>query len=287
MDGFLASALAAFFGGALSFLSPCVLPLVPGYLCFAAGLQFSELSELDEKGQAAARILPGALAFVGGFSVVFIALGAGASAINPLLIAYQAELGQIAGVTIIALGLHVAGLIHIPFLAREARLEGSEWVLQDARVWPLAEGVNPQSGVTDHTELRLVSTLTQESIRDRFGRPSTIPLWDLPRFIAELETAGFSARRHIVWFQMELAKPFFLVAMVLLGAGFTMRPTRLGRTGVAVLSAVLLGFVLYYVRNFAQILGENGQIAPLLAAWVTPLASVLLALGLILHIEDG
>ena len=62
MDGFLASALAAFFGGALSFLSPCVLPLVPGYLCFAAGLQFSELSALEEKGEATARILPGALA---------------------------------------------------------------------------------------------------------------------------------------------------------------------------------------------------------------------------------
>ena len=89
MDGFLASALAAFFGGALSFLSPCVLPLVPGYLCFAAGLQFSELSELDKKGEATARILPGALAFVGGFSAVFIALGAGAAAINPLLIAYE------------------------------------------------------------------------------------------------------------------------------------------------------------------------------------------------------
>ena len=123
MDGFLASAVAAFFGGALSFLSPCVLPLVPGYLCFAAGLQFSELNELDKQGQAVARILPGALAFVGGFSVVFIALGAGASAINPLLIAYQGELAQIAGLIIIALGLHVAGLIHIPFLAREARLD--------------------------------------------------------------------------------------------------------------------------------------------------------------------
>lgn len=126
MDGFLASALAAFFGGALSFLSPCVLPLVPGYLCFAAGLQFSELNELDKKGEATRHILPGALAFVGGFSVVFIALGAGASAINPLLISYQAELGQIAGLTIIALGLHVAGLIHIPFLAREARLDSRQ-----------------------------------------------------------------------------------------------------------------------------------------------------------------
>ena len=123
MDGFLASALAAFFGGALSFLSPCVLPLVPGYLCFAAGLQFSELSELEAEGRATARILPGALAFVGGFSSVFIALGAGASAINPLLLTYQAELGQIAGATIIILGLHVGGLIHLPFLAREARLD--------------------------------------------------------------------------------------------------------------------------------------------------------------------
>ncbi|MGC6534496.1 MAG: cytochrome c biogenesis CcdA family protein [Parvibaculales bacterium] len=123
MDGFLASALAAFFGGALSFLSPCVLPLVPGYLCFAAGLQFSELSELDAKGEATRRILPGALAFVGGFSAVFIALGAGASAINPLLLSYQAELGQIAGAAIIILGLHVGGVIRIPFLAREARLD--------------------------------------------------------------------------------------------------------------------------------------------------------------------
>ena len=125
MDGFLASAIVAFFGGALSFLSPCVLPLVPGYLCFAAGLQFSELGELDKKGEATRAILPGALAFVGGFSSVFIALGAGASAINPLLITYQGELGQIAGVIIIALGLHVGGLIHIPFLAREARLQST------------------------------------------------------------------------------------------------------------------------------------------------------------------
>ena len=130
MDGFLASALAAFFGGAMSFLSPCVLPLVPSYLCFAAGLQFSELTELDEKGQATARILPGALAFVGGFSAVFIALGAGAAAINPLLLSYQSELAYVAGAAIILLGLHVGELIHIPFLAREARLNDNISVAQ-------------------------------------------------------------------------------------------------------------------------------------------------------------
>lgn len=78
---------------------------------------------MDAKGEATKRILPGALAFVGGFSAVFIALGAGASAINPLLLSNQAELGQIAGAAIIILGLHVGSVIRIPFLAREARLD--------------------------------------------------------------------------------------------------------------------------------------------------------------------
>ncbi len=171
--------------------------------------------------------------------------------------------------------------------AREARLEDGAWLLHQAKAWPLAAGLNPEVGAKNHATLRLPSTLTQDSIRDRFGRPSAIAIWDLPAFINELSDAGFSARRHVVWYQMELARPVFLMAMVLIGAGFTMRPTRLGRTGLAVLSAVLLGFGLYYVRNFAQILGENGQLAPFIAAWVPPLASVLLALGLVLHMEDG
>ena len=106
-------------------------------------------------------------------------------------------------------------------------------------------------------------------------------------FIRQLEQAGFSARRHKVWFQSELARPLFLVAMVLVGAAFTMRHTRFGGTGPAVLSAVLLGFSLYFARSFATILGENGQLAVMLAAWAVPIAANLLALGLLLHAEDG
>ncbi len=172
-------------------------------------------------------------------------------------------------------------------VAQSAQLQDGAWLLRDAKVWPLTPGLNPEAGSREHATLRLASSLTQESIRDRFGRPAAIPIWDLPAFIDDLDSAGFSARRHQVWMQMELARPLFLVAMVLVGASFTMRPARLGRTGMAVLSAILLGFGLYYVRNFAQILGENGQIAPALAAWVPPVASVLLALGLLLHMEDG
>lgn len=172
-------------------------------------------------------------------------------------------------------------------LARSARLEDGNWLLRQAKAWPLTAGLNPESGAKEHDLLRIPSTLTQDSIRDRFGKPSAVAIWDLPGFIHGLESAGFSARRHTVWLHMELSRPLFLVAMALVGAAFTMRPTRLGRTGIAILSAVLLGFGLYYVRSFAQILGDNGQLPPLVAAWVPPVASVLLALGLVLHMEDG
>lgn len=171
--------------------------------------------------------------------------------------------------------------------AESASLKDGEWVLLDAKSWPLAAGVNPETSAELHDELRLASNLTMARIRDTFGTPSAVSIWELPGYITQLEIAGFSARRHSVWFQMELAKPLFLVAMVLVGAAFTMQHSRLGRTGVATLSAILLGFGLYYVRNFAQILGENGQVNPILAAWVPPIASILLALGLIIQTEEG
>lgn len=171
--------------------------------------------------------------------------------------------------------------------ADSATLEDGAWVLTNAKAWPLIEGINPEENSQLHDVLVVKSTLTQDSIRDSFGKPSAISIWDLPTFIGQLEEAGFSARRHSVWYQMELARPVFLLAMVLIGAAFTMRHARMGKTGLAVLSAVLLGFGLYYIRNFAQILGENGQIPALLAAWAPPVASVLLAMGLILHMEDG
>ena len=77
------------------------------------------------------------------------------------------------------------------------------------------------------------------------------------------------------------------MAMVLVASAFTMRHTRSGGTGVAVLLAILLGFGLYFIRSFSQILGENGQIPVVLSAWAPPVAAVFLALGLLLHKEDG
>lgn len=171
--------------------------------------------------------------------------------------------------------------------AASATLVDGAWDLTDAKVWPLSRAPNPEQSARYYETLRVPSDLTKEGIRDSFGTPSAIPIWDLPAFIEQLESAGFSARRHTVWFHMELTLPAFMVAMLLVGAGFTMRHTRVSRSGLMVLYAILMGFGLYFVRNFAQILGENGQMPVILSAWAPPLGAIGLALGLILHLEDG
>ena len=169
----------------------------------------------------------------------------------------------------------------------EATLTDGAWLLSDAKEWTFAPGGNPERDAVRHDTMRLPSELTADQIRDSFGTPSTVPIWDLPAFIAGLERAGFSARKHNVWFQMELALPLLLVAMVLVGAGFTMRHARSGRTGIMVLFAVVSGFAIFLLRNFAQVLGENGQIPVFLAAWSPPVAALLLSLTLLLHLEEG
>ncbi len=170
--------------------------------------------------------------------------------------------------------------------AESAALTVGAWVLTNVKLWPLGVS-NPEAEASFHKELILPSTLTRDQIRDSFGSPASIPIWDLPAFIRNLDEAGFSARLHRVWFQMELALPLFLASMVMIGAGFTMRHTRFGRTGIMVLFALLMGFSAFFIRNFAQILGQNGDLPVALAAWAPPVAAILMSLGLLLHLEDG
>ncbi len=172
--------------------------------------------------------------------------------------------------------------------ADRAKLVPGAWQIESAKEWRFdTESEIPEAEAFETEQMSLASNLTRDQILDSFGTPSAIPIWELPRFISDLEKAGFSARNYRTFFHMELALPLFIVAMVLVGAGFTMRHTRFGRTGLMVLMALGLGFTLYFIRNFAAILGENGQIPILLAAWGPPVAAVLLPLGLLLHLEDG
>ncbi|WP_166416424.1 LPS export ABC transporter permease LptG [Cochlodiniinecator piscidefendens] len=171
--------------------------------------------------------------------------------------------------------------------ANRAELQDGGWKLSNVKIWPLTGSDNPERDAGTHEELILPSSLTPEQIRDSFGTPNSIPIWELPAFISRLENAGFSARQHKVWFQLELALPLLFIAMVLVGATFTLRHTRFGRTGVMVLAAILMGFALFFIRNFAQVLAESGQIPAILAAWAPPIAAIFLSLAALLHLEDG
>ena len=171
--------------------------------------------------------------------------------------------------------------------AETATLGEGAWETTNAKVWPLTATDNPEVDSIEFESFSIPSTLTPDQIRDSFAAPSSISIWNLPAFIDQLTTAGFSSRRHEVFFQTELAQPLFLLAMLLIGAGFTMRHQRGGRTGIMVLAAILLSFGLYFLRNFAVILGENGQIPIALAAWAPPLAGIVISLGFLLHTEDG
>lgn len=116
------SYLSAFGAGALSFLSPCVLPLVPPYLCYMAGVSFDRFAEPGRAvaGERRALILA-SLAFVLGFSTVFIVLGAGATGIGQFLRQWQDVLAKIAGLVIILMGLNFLGIFKIALFSREAR----------------------------------------------------------------------------------------------------------------------------------------------------------------------
>jgi cytochrome c-type biogenesis protein len=109
--------------GAISFLSPCVLPLVPPYLCFLAGTTLDKLTADDAPRAVTGRTLAAAALFVAGFSTVFVALGATASAVGGLLLRNGPLLAMIAGLAIIVMGLHFLGAFRIPLLMREARVD--------------------------------------------------------------------------------------------------------------------------------------------------------------------
>lgn len=180
----------ALLAGALSFLSPCVLPLVPGYVSFVSGVAFEEL---DRPG-AQRRVLLSSLAFIFGFSAVFIAFGATATALGQTLSANQSWLTGVAGLLVVVFGLHTAGLITIPLLYREGRVHLRE---RPPQWWaPILIGAAFAFGWTPCVGPILAGILTLASGQDTvwrgilllsvyslgLGIPFMLVAWGLSRF---------------------------------------------------------------------------------------------------------
>ena len=113
--------LTAFGAGMVSFLSPCVLPLVPGYISYVAGDTLSHAHHADDRAQRLSA-LGLSFCFVAGFSTVFIVLGAGATALGQLLLRYRYEANIVGGIIVIIFGLFMVGMLKLPWLQRELRI---------------------------------------------------------------------------------------------------------------------------------------------------------------------
>ena len=117
--------LAAFAAGFLSFVSPCVLPLIPGYISFISGLTLEEMQGKVEAKSSRAAVLLASTAFVLGFTVIFVAMGASASALGGWLSAHRGIIEKIAGTILIVLGLHMMGVFRIRLLESDKRIHTS------------------------------------------------------------------------------------------------------------------------------------------------------------------
>ena len=136
-------------------------------------------------------------------------------------------------------------------------------------------------------DMRLPTDLTVDRVQESFALPDTLSVWALPSFIDLLERSGFSAIRHRLHFQALLALPLLVGTMALVSAGFSMRQTRRGGVARMIGSGVAAGFALFVVSKVAEEFGQSGALPPLLAAWAPAVAGLLLAVSLLLHLEDG
>lgn len=195
------SILAALAAGAVSFLSPCVLPLVPGYLSYVAG----NLSADSDSPRARISAFAMSFWFVLGFSTVFVILGAGASAVSRLLLSYRYEAGLVGGAIIVVFGIFSTGVVRVPWMEREFRLS------------PQVSGGRPQSAYI-------------LGLAFGFGwTPCIGPILGAILTVSATSTTPAAGVALLAIYSLGLAIPFLLTA--LLAGGITARLRRLRSFG--------------------------------------------------------
>jgi lipopolysaccharide export system permease protein len=165
--------------------------------------------------------------------------------------------------------------------ASQATLGKGAWKLGDARV--IRPGGLPEPAQT----LMLPTDLTVARVQESFAPPDTLSVWSLPGFIALLDRSGFSSIRHRLHFQALLALPLLSGTMALVAAGFSMRPSRRGGAVRMIGGGVAAGFALFVTSKMAEEFGQSGVLPVALAAWAPTAAGLMLAVALLLHMEDG
>jgi lipopolysaccharide export system permease protein len=182
---------------------------------------------------------------------------------------------------ITAFTFNAAGEFRERIEAQSAVLQPGAWKLARARIF--APDIPPQEFET----YLLPTKLTREQVAESFAAPETVGFWHLPTYIRFAEDSGLAAAGYRLQFQLLIARPFLLAAMVLLAASFSLRAFRFGGVSQRILLGVAAGFLIYVVSKVTEDLSKADLLYPLLAAWLPIVAGGLGGFLILLHEEDG
>jgi lipopolysaccharide export system permease protein len=183
--------------------------------------------------------------------------------------------------SITAFTFNAAGEFKERIEAQEAELTPGAWQLTQARVYA------PNAPPASFESYMLPTKLTREQVAESFAAPDTVGFWHLPTYIRFAEDSGLAAAGYRLQYQLLIARPFLLAAMILLAASVSLRAFRFGGVPQRILIGVTAGFALYVLSKVTEDLSKADLLHPLLAAWLPIAAGGLSGLLVLLHEEDG
>lgn len=224
--GFGLAAFIALIAGVLSFLSPCVLPVVPPYLAYMSGISMAELTGAAGKRRSA--VVP-ALCFVLGLSTVFLFMGFAASALGRVFLQYQDVLTKLSGGMVILLGLHFMGFLRIPLLDREARLEANDrggssfgaYVLGLAFAFGWTPCIGPQLGAILSIAASEASLVRGTTLLAIYAVGLGIPFLLAAIFVTRSITLMGRMKRHMRLIEKAMGVLLILVGLALITGAFS------------------------------------------------------------------
>jgi lipopolysaccharide export system permease protein len=165
--------------------------------------------------------------------------------------------------------------------AKSATLQDGYWQLDDARIYTSGKAPDLEDSY------RLATNLTLEQVRESFATPETVPFWQLPTYIDMADRAGLGAAGYRLQYQLLLARPFLLAAMVMLAASVSLRFFRFGGVQKMVLSGIAAGFLLFVLSKITEDMSKSELMSPVAAAWIPVVVGGLTGFVALLYQEDG
>lgn len=216
----------ALLAGVMSFLSPCVLPIVPPYLAYMSGVS---LNDLQHKVEARNRALLPALFFVMGLSTVFLFLGFTASAIGVAFLQYQGYFNTVAGLLVMGFGLHFIGIYRIPFLDREARLDAGDrggsafgaYILGLAFAFGWTPCIGPQLGAILSIAASEASVARGTFLLGIYAAGLGIPFLLVAAFLPRLTGVMGWMKRHMDRIEKVMGLLLWTIGLLMLTGGFS------------------------------------------------------------------